>query len=313
MITALGGGSGAAKFLKGLAGIIPPGELTIVVNTADDMDVYGMRVSPDIDTVIYRLSGNIDEKKGWGLQGDTFNFLSAAQKLGLSTWFGLGDGDLATHLFRKSLHDGGATLSESTAKLARRFSLGETRVLPMTDDRVETWIETDEGEMHFQEYYVKRSMKPRVLGVKIRGAREARPAPSVLEAIEEADLVLICPSNPIISIGPILEIADVREKLTQARGLKVAVSPLIGGKPLKGPADRLMRGLGMETSSTQVAKLYADFLDVMVIDGSDEKEASDIEALGVDVLVTDTVIPDDSSSRRLSKTILDMVLARGAK
>ena len=310
MITALGGGSGAAKFLKGLAGIIPPEELTIVVNTADDMDVYGMRVSPDIDTVIYRLSGNIDEKKGWGLRGDTFNFLAAARRLGLSTWFGLGDADLATHLFRKSLHDGGVTLSVSTAELAGRFSLGRTRVLPMTDDRVETWIETDEGEMHFQEYYVKRAMKPRVLGVNIRGARQARPAPYVLESIEEADMVLICPSNPIISIGPILEIKDVREKLTQARGIKVAVSPLIGGKPLKGPADRLMRGLGMETSSTQVAKLYADFLDVMVIDCSDENEAADIEALGVDVLVTDTVIPDDDSSRRLSKAILDMASSR---
>lgn len=305
MITALGGGSGAAKFLKGLTGIIPPSELAVIVNTADDMDLYGMRVSPDIDTIIYRLSGSIDEKKGWGLSGDTFEVLGAAAKFGLPTWFGLGDRDLATHLFRKTVIDAGGTLSESTAKIAQRLGVGEIRILPMSDDRVETWIETDEGEMHFQEYYIKHAMRPEVLGVNIKGAREASPAPLVLDSIDDADLVIICPSNPIISIGPILEVNGVREKLVGAPGLKVAISPLMRGKPLKGPADKLMKGLGMEASSTQVARLYADFLDILVIDRSDAREAASIKLLGVNVFVTDTIIPDEQSSMRLSREILD--------
>lgn len=313
MITALGGGSGAAKFLKGLTGIIPPSELTVIVNTADDMDLYGMRVSPDIDTIIYRLSGSIDEKKGWGLRGDTFEFLGAAARFGFPTWFGLGDRDLATHLFRKAVIDAGGTLSESTSKIAQRFGLGELRILPMSDDRVETWIETDAGEMHFQEYYIRHAMRPEVRGVKIKGAREASAAPLVLDSINKADLVIICPSNPIISIGPILEIREVRERLLGAPGLKVAVSPLMRGKPLKGPADKLMRGLGMEASSTQVARLYADFLDVLVIDRSDAGEAAAIEALGVSVLVTGTVIPDEQSSMRLSREILDFTESLGRR
>lgn len=304
MITALGGGSGAAKFLRGLVATVPPEEITVVVNTADDMDIFGLRVSPDIDTIIYRLSGNIDEKKGWGLRDDTFAFLGAARRLGLADWFGLGDADLATQVFRKNLRDRGATLSESTRELARRFSLEGIRILPMTDDRVETWIETERGEMHFQEYYVKHAMEPEVRGVEIRGAAQAAPAPGVLEAIEEADIVIVCPSNPVISIGPILEVRGVRERLRAAEGLKAAVSPLVGGKPLKGPADRLMRGLGMRPSSAGIAELYADFLDAMAIDRSDAGEAREIEAMGITALVTDTVIPDEESSRRLASKIV---------
>ena len=277
------------------------------------MDLYGMRVSPDIDTIIYRLSGSIDEKKGWGLRDDTFEVLSAAARFGFPTWFGLGDRDLATHLFRKAVTDAGGTLSESTSKIAQRFGLGEMRILPMSDDRVETWIETDQGEMHFQEYYIKHAMRPGVKGVNIKGAREASAAPLVLDSIDGADLVIICPSNPIISIGPILEIGGVMERLVGAPGLKVAVSPLMRGKPLKGPADKLMRGLGMEASSTQVARLYADFLDVLVIDRSDAAEAASIKLLGINVFITDTVIPDEQSSRRLSQEIFDFVESLGRR
>ncbi len=277
------------------------------------MDLYGMRVSPDIDTIIYRLSGSIDEKKGWGLRGDTFEVLSAAARFGFPTWFGLGDRDLATHLFRKAVTDAGGTLSESTSKIAQRFGLGEIRILPMSDDWVETWIETDEGEMHFQEYYIKHAMRPGVKGVNIKGAREASAAPLVLDSIDAAELVIICPSNPIISIGPILEIEGVMERLVGTPGLKVAISPLMRGKPLKGPADKLMRGLGMEASSTQVARLYADFLDILVIDRSDAAEAASIKLLGVKVFVTDTVIPDEQSSKRLSREILDFVESLGQR
>ncbi len=313
MITALGGGSGAAKFLKGLTGIISPSELTVIVNTADDMDLYGMRVSPDIDTIIYRLSGSIDEKKGWGLSGDTFEFLGAAARFGFPTWFGLGDRDLATHLFRKAVIDAGGTLSESTLKIARRFGIKQMRILPMSDDRVETWIVTDGGEMHFQEYYIKHAMRPEVRGVRIKGAGEASAAPLVVDSIDAADLVIICPSNPIISIGPILEIKEIRQRLVGTSGVKVAVSPLMRGKPLKGPADKLMKGLGMEVSSAQIARLYADFLDVLVIDRSDAREVAAIEAMGIRVLVTDTVIPDEQSSMRLSRDILDFVEFAGRK
>ena len=277
------------------------------------MDLYGMRVSPDIDTIIYRLSGSIDEKKGWGLRDDTFEVLSAAARFGFPTWFGLGDRDLATHLFRKAVTDAGGTLSESTSKIAQRFGLGEMRILPMSDDRVETWIETDQGEMHFQEYYIKHAMRPGVKGVNIKGAREASAAPLVLDSIDGADLVIICPSNPIISIGPILEIGGVMERLVGAPGLKVAISPLMRGKPLKGPADKLMRGLGMEASSTQVARLYADFLDILVIDRSDAAEAASIKLLGINVFITDTVIPDEQSSRRLSQEIFDFVESLGRR
>ncbi len=306
MITALGGGSGAAKFLEGLSVSVPENLLSVIVNTADDMDIYGMRVSPDIDTIIYRLSGKIDKKKGWGLGGDTFNFLSAASRLGFPSWFGMGDGDLATHMFRKKLSDSGATLSESTERIARKFSLGEIRILPMSDDKVESWIKTDMGEMHFQEYYIKHSMAPKVLGVIIKGIEEASPAPRVLESIEKSEIVIICPSNPIISIGPILGVRGIRKTLVEASGVKVAVSPLIGGKALKGPADRLMRGLGMDATSTQVALLYADFLDVMIIDRSDAEEAENIESLGIKVIVTDILIPDAENAVRLAREVLEL-------
>ena len=306
MITALGGGSGAAKFLEGLSRTVSKNLLSVIVNTADDMDIYGMRVSPDIDTIIYRLSGNIDKKKGWGLSGDTFNFLSAASSLGFPSWFGMGDKDLATHMFRKKLSDSGATLSESTKEIAKRFSLEEIRILPMSDDRVESWINTDRGEMHFQEYYIKHSMAPKVRGVNIRGIEKALPAPFVLESIKEAEIVIICPSNPIISIGPILGVQGIRKTLVDSSGIKVAISPLIGGKALKGPADRLMRGLGMEVTSTQVARLYADFLDVMVIDRSDAKEAQSIEALGVKAVVTDILIPNTGNAIKLANRVLEL-------
>ncbi len=312
MITALGGGVGAAKFLLGLAQLCSPGNLNVIINTGDDIDIYGLRVSPDIDTVIYRLSGNIDKKKGWGLSGDTFNFLESIANLGVQTWFNVGDKDLATHLLKNSLRQKGLSLSEITKIVADKFGIRGINLIPMTDDKVETWINTEIGKMHFQEYYIKNAMKPEVRGVEIRGSELAKPAPGVINSIINAEIIMICPSNPIISIGPILVIDGIREKIINSNAVKVAISPLIGGKPLKGPTDRLMKGLGLEVSSTQIAKLYSDFLDILVIDNSEKDEISEIELLGIKVLVADTLIPDKRRSKQLSETILEFIETKWA-
>jgi LPPG:FO 2-phospho-L-lactate transferase len=269
MITALGGGVGAAKFLRGLSKVINGEPLTVIVNTGDDISISGLKISPDIDIVIYWLSNTVDRKKGWGIRDDTFRCLEGLKKFGLEDWFNLGDRDIATHIFRTYLRGKGFKPSEITLRIATALDVGNIKILPMTDEDVETWILTEEGEMHFQEYLVKNQMRPRVKSVFIRGIEKANPAPGVIEAIEESRLIIICPSNPIISIGPILKIIKIREALQRTKARIIAISPLVGGKPLKGPADRLMKGIGLEVSSTQVAKLYGDFIDAIVIDEKD--------------------------------------------
>lgn len=305
MITALGGGVGAAKFLKGLTKLVPYKELTLIINTADDIKLYGFNISPDIDTIIYRLSGNIDTGKGWGLKNDSLNVLNSLSALGLETWFGLGDKDFATQVFKKELSESGKTKTEITRLTALSFGLENLNILPMSDESVETWIETTQGNMHFQEYYIKHRMEPEVKGINLRGITEANPSPGVLESIKKSELIIICPSNPIISIGPILEVKGVRDELVNSRAKVIAVSPLIGGKPLKGPADKLMRGLGLEASSSEIANLYKDFLEVMVLDNSDSGEVERINSLGIKTFVTDTIMIDDEKSEILSKRILE--------
>lgn len=305
MITALGGGVGAAKFLKGLSAVLQPGELNIIVNTGDDIDIYGFRVSPDIDTVIYRLSDMIDQKKGWGIKDDTYNCLDTLSGLGYQTWFRLGDKDFAVQMYKKDLRERGIPDSEITLNLASKLNIKGVTILPMSDDPVETWIKTDEDILHFQEYYIKHSMTPPVIDVIFKGANNARPAPGVLESVMRSDIVLICPSNPIISIGPILEVKGIKKALMETEAKIAAISPLIGGRPLKGPADRLMRGLGMEVSSTQIARIYNDFLDVMIIDNTDKEEQEKIRELGIETIKTDTVMSNDRKSEQLSKIVLN--------
>lgn len=307
MITALGGGVGAAKFLKGLTKLVPNEELTLIINTADDIELYGFNISPDIDTIIYRLSGNIDTDKGWGLKGDSLNVLNSLSSFGIETWFGLGDRDFATQVFKKELALNGKSKTEITNLTASSFGLGNLNILPMSDQSVETWIETNEGEMHFQEYYIKRRMEPEVTGLNLRGIEDAKPSPGVLDALANSDLIIICPSNPIISIGPILEVKGIREAVVNSPAKVIAISPLIGGKPLKGPADKLMRGLGLEASSSEIAKLYKDFLDVMVLDDSDGGEVESINSLDIITFVTDTIMTDDEKSETLSRRILDFL------
>lgn len=308
MITALGGGVGAAKFLEGLCAVIGDEPLNIVVNTGDDIDLYGLRISPDVDTIIYRLSGHIDRSKGWGISDDTFNSLKALGRFGMEGWFNIGDQDLATHIYRTGLKSSGHSATEITSRIAKAFGVRESiTVLPMTDEDVETWIVTEDGEMHFQEYLVKRRMKPRVIKVNFRNIERARPAPGVIDSIEDARAVIICPSNPIISIGPILNVKGVREALRRTNAKIIAISPLIKGVPLKGPADRLMRGIGLEVSSVQIARLYKDFLDVMAIDGHDAAEAPMIGELGVEPLVIDTLMSDTEKASRLASAVLDQI------
>lgn len=306
MITALGGGVGAAKFLRGLSKVIKEESLTVIVNTGDDISISGLRISPDIDIVIYWLSNIVDRKKGWGIMGDTFSCLEAMTKFGLEDWFSLGDRDIATHIFRTHLRGKGFKPSEITGRIAKALDVGDISILPMTDEDVETWILTDEGEMHFQEYLVKKQMNPTVKSVFVRGIEKAKPAPGVIDAVEESRLIIICPSNPIISIGPILKIIKIREALQRTKAKIMAISPLVGGKPLKGPADRLMKGIGLEVSSTQVAKLYKDFIDGIVIDEKDALEATAIRQLGIEPFVLDTIMNEDEKAEQVAKQVLKL-------
>src|SRR5574341_329449 len=306
MITALGGGVGAAKFLKGLSRILEGELFTTIVNTGDDIAISGLRISPDIDTIIYRLSGVVDKEKGWGIKEDTFHGLEALGRFSVETWFRLGDKDLATHIYRTYLRNRGLTLSEITNRVAKAFGINNIMIIPMTDDDVETWVMTDEGEMHIQEYLVKRGMRPNVKGVSIRGIEDASPAPGVIQAMEEASWIIVCPSNPIISIGPILQVRGVREALKRTRAKVIAISPLVGGAPLKGPADKLMRGLGLEVSSAQIARLYGDFLDEIVIDEKDAFEADTIRSIGIKPVVADTVMSNDEKAERLASRVLGL-------
>ena len=304
MITALAGGVGAAKFLSGLVKIIPEEKLTVIVNTGDDIDLYGLHISPDIDIITYTLAGIVDEEKGWGIRGDTFHCLEMLRKYGYETWFNLGDRDLATHIHRTLLLKKGLKLSQVTRVICRSLGL-KANIIPMTDDKVETWVETDAGLMHFQEYLVKRGARDRVLGVKYVGVENASPAEGVIDAILNSDLIIVCPSNPIVSIGTILSIKGVRETLRKSRARKVAISPIVSGAPLKGQADKLMTGLGLEVSAYSVAHLYRDFLNTFVLDQNDEKERNKIEELGIKVVLTNTIMRTLEDKIRLAKTVIE--------
>lgn len=304
MITALAGGVGAARFLTGLVRLVPEEELTVIVNTGDNITLHGLYISPDTDIITYTLAEIVGEKKGWGIRGDTFSCLDALKKLGEETWFKLGDKDIATHLYRTALLREGIKLSEVTKRIASAFGL-KLAVLPMTDNVFETRIKTVEGDFHFEEYLVRRRARDEVLGVNFFGAEKAKPAPGVLDAIANSELIVICPSNPIVSIGTILEIKGIREGLLKTQARKVAISPIVGGSPIKGPADKLLRGLGHEVSAFGVAELYRDFLDTFVIDTVDSKERARIEELGVRVKVTNTIMGDLEAKVSLARTVLE--------
>jgi len=304
MITALAGGVGAARFLTGLVKLVNEKDLSIIVNTGDDIEMFGLHISPDIDIVAYTLAGIVDEEKGWGIRGDTFHCLEAFRRFNREVWFNLGDKDLATHILRTNLLKNGLKLSEVTAQISRALGLN-VMILPMTDDKFETRIITEMGSVHFQEYLVKREAKDEILGVEFLGAEIAKPAPRVIEAIREAQVVIICPSNPIVSIGTILAVKGVRDALRHTDAKRVAISPIIAGAPVKGPADKLLRGLGFEVSAYSVAKLYSDFLDTFILDSADSAERDKIEKLGIEVKVTNTLMKNLETKIALAKTVLE--------
>lgn len=303
MIVALAGGVGGAKMAQGLTLALPPGELTAVVNTADDFDLYGLRICPDLDTVLYTLAGLANPATGWGIAGDTRHALEAIARLGRDPWFLLGDQDLATHILRTERLRERATLTAVTAEFASALGVAST-ILPMTDDPVATLVQTPDGDLDFQEYFVHRRQQDDVTGVVFRGADRARPHPGALSAIASADAVVICPSNPIVSIGPILAVPGFREALLRTGAPRIAISPIVGGKTLKGPADRMLKTLGHDVSATGVAALYAGLIDGFVIDEQDRSQAAQIEAEGVRVLVTQTIMGDAADRRRLAEEIL---------
>ena len=305
-ITVLAGGVGAARFLEGVVQVLPPEDVTVISNVGDDEDFFGLRVSPDIDIVIYTLAGAVDAEKGWGLTGETFHALDALRRFGYEAWFNLGDGDLATLVHRTKMLREGATLSAATRSIAEAFGL-RLNILPVSDDRIRTMVQTDAGELSFQEYFVKRRTEDDVRGIRFDGIDAARPAPGVIDAIRAADAVLIAPSNPVVSIGPLLGVAGVRDALCETTARVVGVSPIIGGKTIKGPADRMMATLGMTPTATGVAEAYADFLDVLVIDEEDRDLAPAVEAAGVRAVVAQTIMRGPAEKRSLAEVTLAAV------
>ncbi len=308
MITVLAGGVGAARFLQGLVEIYPENEIIIISNTADDIEFYGLHISPDIDIVMYTLTGMVDNEKGWGVEHDTFHCQEILGKLGFETWFKLGDRDLATHIFRTNQLRSGLKLSQVTRQLSNALGLRVT-ILPMTDDRVETRILTEDGDMHFEEYMVRRQMRGNVRSVKFSGIENARAGPGVVESIQDAEAIIVAPSNPLVSIGPILAVQGVREAL-KSKGRVVAVSPIVKGSAIKGPADRMMRSLGLEVSAFGVAQMYKDFLYGFALDKLDEYQKARIEHLGLEVTVTNTLMRDQEDKKNLARNCLDLALQR---
>src|SRR5687767_12391543 len=303
-VVALAGGVGGAKLAAGLQAVLPAGALTVVVNTADDFKLWGLHISPDLDTVMYTLAGLANPETGWGLQGDTWKSLEMLGRYKRDTWFRLGDMDLATHILRTQMLAEGRTPTEAITDLASWLNI-PTRILPMCDEPVETLVETPEGILDFQDYFVRRRHEDTVTGVVFRGAEKAHATPQVLEAIEQADIIVYCPSNPIVSIGPILVVLGLRESLERSSAVQVAVSPIVGGTALKGPAAHMLHSLGHEVSAVGVASIYKTLLDGMVIDKVDAEVAPRIEKMGIAVHVADTIMKDDASRTGLAKQVLD--------
>lgn len=306
MITALAGGVGAARLLRGMVRVVPAGELTVVVNTGDDTVLHGLHISPDIDTVAYTLAGRNDEERGWGLTGETWTVMTELERLGGEAWFRLGDRDLATHLYRTQRLHQGATLSAVTAELTAAMGVGP-RLVPMSDDPVRTRLvlEADGSEVAFQDYFVRLRHDVPVRAVRVDGAEQAAAAPGVLEALEEAEVVVICPSNPVLSIGPVLAVPGIADALRRRPGRVVAVSPIVAGAALKGPADRLLRELGEDASVVGVARRYAGLVGTLVVDELDAAEAPAVEQLGMACVVAPAIMHGPDQAEALAKVVLE--------
>jgi len=306
MICVLSGGTGGAKFVDGLRLVMPADELTIIVNTGDDLMWWGLYVSPDIDSITYVLSGMLSRERGWGVKGDTFLCLQAMGQLGEPTWFHAGDRDLAVHLLRSRLLAEGKTLSEATATICNKLGV-KARILPMSNSRVETRVDTPAGELSFEEYFVQRWYQDPVNSVRFAGASDAEPAPGVIDAITSADAVLIAPSNPVTSIGPILAVPGIRDALLRARGKIAAVSPIVGSAAVAGPAGILMAAQGLPCSIAGVAQAYEDFLDVLICDVRDTRAADALREKGLRVQCTQTIMRSPEDKASLAREVLACV------
>jgi LPPG:FO 2-phospho-L-lactate transferase len=306
MICVLSGGTGGAKFVDGLRQVMPAEEITIVVNTGDDLLWWGLYVSPDIDSITYVLSGMLSRERGWGVKGDTFLCLQAMGQLGEPTWFHTGDRDLAVHLLRSRLLAEGKTLSEATAAISGKLGV-KARILPMSNSRVETRVDTPAGELSFEEYFVQRWYQDPVNSVRFAGASDAEPAPGVIDAISSADAVLIAPSNPVTSIGPILAVPGIRQALLSARGKIAAVSPIVGNAPVAGPAGILMTAQGLTCSIAGVAKAYEDFLDILICDTRDARTADTLRRGGLRVQCAQTIMRSAEDKAALAREALAVV------
>jgi LPPG:FO 2-phospho-L-lactate transferase len=304
-ITALACGVGASKMLLGFYEVMDPAALTIIVNTGDDIVFHGLKISPDLDIVTYTLAGIVDSSKGWGIRSETFHALKRLATYGRASWFNLGDRDLATHIHRTALLAEGKTLSQAADSIRKALGVKST-ILPMSDDPVPTMIDSNDGPLHFQEYLVKRRAEPVVMGIRFAGAETARAAPGVLEAIRDADRILICPSNPLISIGPILAVPGIREQLLSHKERVFAVCPIVGGKSLKGPSDKMLAQLGHRPTALGVAKLYSDFTGTFIIDPADKALAGPIAALGMKVAILPTVMKSRNQKRKLARALLQL-------
>jgi LPPG:FO 2-phospho-L-lactate transferase len=305
-VVVLSGGVGGARFLRGVADAVDPADVTAIVNVGDDLDVLGLSVSPDLDSVLYALAGLADEERGWGRADETWNALASVEALGGEAWFRLGDRDLGMHLVRTQALRAGDSLSAVTARLAAALGL-ETTILPATDHELRTWLDTPNGSFDFQHWFVARAHRDPVDRVRFEGAADARPAPGVLEALHEAELLLVAPSNPYVSIGPILAVERIRSAFERRRVPCVAVSPLIGGAALKGPAAAMLHRLDGGTSAAHVAQCYAGLIDALVIDEADADDADAVSELGVRPIVTKTLMRDAASRRALAEAAVNAV------
>jgi len=302
-VVLLAGGTGGAKMADGFQQVVPAGDLTVIINVGDDTEWVGLLVCPDIDTVLYTLAGRADRVRGWGVEGDTFNALAMLARYGVDTWFRVGDADIATHLRRNELLRDGTSLTDAIADMASAQGV-QTRLVPATDDRVRTMVETDDGWVDFQGYFVRRGQEDVVRSLRFEGVEAARPSPGALAALAEADLVVIGPSNPLVSIGPTLAIPGLRDAILASPAPRIGISGIVAGKALRGPADRMLVSLGHESSALGVARLYQGLLQRFVIDTADAELAPQIEALGMEVSVLPTVMRSDADRAELARAIV---------
>ena len=304
-VALLAGGTGGTKLAHGFAQVLEPGDLGVIANVGDDFELHGLHVAPDVDALLYTLGGLIDGERGWGVRGDTFTGHAMLERYGEPAWFRVGDADLATHVARTRLLRSGSSLTDATAAMASALGIS-ARVLPATDDPLRTRIETDAGTLDFQDYFVRLRQEPDVRGVTLDGVESARPTAAVLDAIRSADLLVLGPSNPIVSIGPILALRGLREAIEAAAAPKVAVSPIVAGRALKGPADRMLASLGHDSTAVGVARIYAGLVDRFVLDEADSGLAADVEALGMAVDVLPTVMRTDEHRAVLARALLTL-------